>query len=501
MKLQKNMKLSATAVAVMAVIALGGCSGESAIAPAPTAAKPGVVSGVITGFGSVFIDGVEYETNTAAVSMDGTAAADDSGLKLGMFITLEGSVNPDGTTGVANSIKFADDVEGIVQSKTLNADGSVTLVVMGQTVTIDANTVFESSVTGQVSAVDVGVGNIVEVSGYSSGDGTVYASRVEVKKEARGSEELELKGNIFAVDTTANTFTIGGMTIDFSTATLEGVTLDASAVGKYVEVKSTQGLNGSGQLIASKVEVENGGKKGEDLAAHKNSEDGDEKEFKLEGVITTALANGKFGLNGEMVTVDEETEIEHGATGDLIAGAKVRVEVKLDSNNNLIAQEIKLPEGKTNEVMYMGYVESVDTVNKQFTVMGLPIVVTNFTRLNDEDDADGSVERYFNVDKLVVNDLVKVKAYTNDVGKLVAAKLERKTNEQKPVEVKAKVEAVNNDGSLTIGGVKVNITAVTSLSNVVVGDKLKVKGTYASGVLTAIEGESESGGEKVELDD
>lgn len=482
---KKVMKLSGTAMAVLGVIALGGCLGDTA----GTSAKPGVVSGIITGFGSVFIDGVEYETDAVSVDMDGTTVNNDSGLKLGMFITLEGTVNPDGSTGVAKSIKFADDVEGLVQSKTLNADGSVTLVVMGQTVTVDADTVFESSVTGHGSAADVGVGNIVEVSGYSSGDGSVHASRLEVKKDQLvAGDEMELKGNILAVGT--NTIKIGEMTIDFSSAELEGITLDANAVGKYVEVKSTAGLDANGQLIASKVEVKNGGKKGEDWKTYASQAGGEQKEFKLQGVITAA-ADGKFELNGQPISFNSETEIKHGGTADLIAGAKVLVEVKLDSNGNLVAEEIKMPEGRTSQDMLMGLVESVDVANKQFTVMGKTITVTNFTRLNDEDAADGSVDRYFNVDKLAVDDFVKVRAYENADGTLVAAKLERKTYDaNKPLELKGIVEAVNGT-TLTVNGVRIDIAAISvDPSTVEVGSMVKVKGTYESGVFTAA-GESE----------
>jgi len=54
--------------------------------PAPIASSPSLVSstGVITGFGSVYLDGVRYLTDNADININGNSGADVSLLKVGM---------------------------------------------------------------------------------------------------------------------------------------------------------------------------------------------------------------------------------------------------------------------------------------------------------------------------------------------------------------------------------------------------------------------------------
>jgi len=97
-----------------------------------------------------------------------------------MVAELHGSSS--GSSGVATSIDISDELEGLVQSNSIPAGGnSGTLVIMGQSVTVDVNTLFESKVASITGIDQIAAGAIVEVNGYSDGTGTVFATRVEVK--------------------------------------------------------------------------------------------------------------------------------------------------------------------------------------------------------------------------------------------------------------------------------------------------------------------------------
>jgi len=135
---RKPFLFSATALAVaLGLVACGGGSGGGT-----TETQSGTVTGVITGFGSVFLDGVEYETDGATIVKDGEVVSDDSHLAVGMVVTLRGS--HDGRYGNATYIEYDDDVEGPVTAVNL-VNGVGTMTVMGQTVTIDGETVVVSS--------------------------------------------------------------------------------------------------------------------------------------------------------------------------------------------------------------------------------------------------------------------------------------------------------------------------------------------------------------------
>ena len=108
-------------------------------------------SGVITGFGSVFVNGVRYETENARI----ISADDDSVilenpsnaqlqavLGVGQVITVRGT-RTDDSNGVANSIRFDDELVGAISSVSAG-DGS--FVVLGQTVSVTPDTIIDDSI-------------------------------------------------------------------------------------------------------------------------------------------------------------------------------------------------------------------------------------------------------------------------------------------------------------------------------------------------------------------
>ena len=180
-----NFKYSALYAAILtASLGMVGCS-SSGSSPAKNAAAGSTaaatsVKGRVTGFGSVFVDGVEYDTTATTVMRDGVAVSvpAEKELKVGMIVTLNGSAN--GTQGVASSIAFKDELEGLVQANGLGNAGGV-LLVMGQNVTVDANTNFESTDANITTAADIPANAVVEISGYPDGNGNILATFIELK--------------------------------------------------------------------------------------------------------------------------------------------------------------------------------------------------------------------------------------------------------------------------------------------------------------------------------
>ncbi len=101
--------------------------------PTPTTAITST-TGVITGFGSVFVNGVEYETDTTHVSTDDQESANETDLEVGMVIILAGVINSDGTTGSAETIHYEEQIKGPLESIDLAVS---TMTVMGQIIIFD----------------------------------------------------------------------------------------------------------------------------------------------------------------------------------------------------------------------------------------------------------------------------------------------------------------------------------------------------------------------------
>jgi hypothetical protein len=92
----------------LAACGSSGGSGDTTPVPPPSSTAKSAV-GMITGFGSIYVNGVEYDTNGASYDVDDASASDDSALAVGMVVKVQGSVNADGRTGSASSVSYDDE--------------------------------------------------------------------------------------------------------------------------------------------------------------------------------------------------------------------------------------------------------------------------------------------------------------------------------------------------------------------------------------------------------
>jgi len=416
-------KLTLLATAVTLALGLTGCGGGGGnSSPASSVSTSSV--GVITGFGSIFVNGVEYDTSSSNIRLDGVSAS-ESDLGVGMVVEVRGS--DDGTNGVAQSIEANDEMEGIVLANNIAAGATTgTLDIMGQTVTVNADLIFESKVAGVNSVDQIAVDSIVEVSGFSDGTGNVTATRIEVKAASLANylithaDGIEVKGRIGTLNTGAMTFILGNMTVDYS-----GAMLDVSgglADNLYVEVKSVAGIDGSGNLVASKVELENEGK-----AGYNGDED---EEFEIRGLIAIGFDGTAFTINGTRIIVDNGTELDDINTSNLTPGTEVEVEGRFNANGDLLAKEISMEARADAEIR--GTIASVSSsgVNTGSITLtdGTVIFIDNDTIMHDSRDIGMMPVEQFNLTFLGNGDYVEVRVYTAANGDLVAVKLERDDN-------------------------------------------------------------------------
>lgn len=223
---------------------LASCSSSGGGTAAP-AGSPGFSRGVITAKGSIFVNGVEYETTSSSISKDGTSGHSDGELHVGMVVEVSGRFDDDDRTGEGAEIEYSDNVEGPVTA----ASGTalpLTLTVLGQEVLVDAQTHILSSITGtdaDVSAIlsALGASPLVEVSGMTDTAGSIHATFIELKDTAPSAgEDVEVKGSVSALNTGANTFKINALTVVFDGATqMKEFPAGGIADGQFVEIKST----------------------------------------------------------------------------------------------------------------------------------------------------------------------------------------------------------------------------------------------------------------------
>src|SRR3981189_2705773 len=97
-KIVPSILLAATAALVVACG--GGGSGMSGTTPPGSA--PVMATGTITGFGSIYVNGVHFKTTSATIHKNGQVVA-QSALKVGEIARIKGSKNNSDGTGNADS--------------------------------------------------------------------------------------------------------------------------------------------------------------------------------------------------------------------------------------------------------------------------------------------------------------------------------------------------------------------------------------------------------------
>jgi len=319
------------ASALVLVLGLSACNLELSVDGETVAQINVTKTGVITQLDdTMVVNDTSYDTQSASVVADGVDT-DSSALKEGMVVSVSGTESSDGSS-FAQQITYENEVEGVVSDSLLDSNGVGTMTVLGQTVKLDEKTVFDSDDLNDRSVTDIETGNIVEVSGYADGDGSIYATRVEVKQQNYiDGNELELKGKV--TNLTDSSFSIGDQSIDYSSASLNSDSSSTLKDGQYVKVSSYESLDDNGNLIAHELEIK---RDGELSVSHKSDDD----EVEIKGAVTAELNNGAFEINGAVIKLSANLSQQLMTSFGL--GSIVEAEGYIDDNGQFIATEVKL---------------------------------------------------------------------------------------------------------------------------------------------------------------
>ncbi len=424
----------------------GGGSGDSTTSSGATISSVGT----ITGFGSVYVNGVEFETDGASYRVDDSDGFDDSSLAVGMKVKVVGSINADGLTGTATSVLYDDDVEGPIDAGSLNLidAGTKTFSIFGLGVRVRASqTVFDdgASFDGLVE------GQKLEVSGYFDGN-EIIATRVERQSDL--DDEFELKGTVTGYDGSTVMLSLqnGAVAGPYSVSPSAELDIPADPTGSFVEVKL---IDQGGSLVAIRIETDD-----DDLL------DDSDDAVSVRGVLSDDGSGGLL-VNGVAFQVNSGTEYEPASLeGNLAAGMEVKVEGDMQGDI-LIADEVETEDGdieiqarvievsasaaKTGSV-------SVDLGNSQILVVN----TDNSTMFQDSSSSDLDDDGSFNLAELAVgSDFVAIEAYRDDSGQLIATGIEREDSDG-DTRLQAPLDSFAANASVTLLGITYTVTGGTS---------------------------------------
>lgn len=292
----------------------GGIGGTGQIAS--------VASGPITGFGSVFVSGTEYDTTHTSMMIDGKPGSQRE-LQKGMIVRVNATVT--GRSGsnevplrVATRLLYEDTLEGLVQS--VATDGSH-LVVLGQTVTVTSTTRIDTNIPGGTVLSLVPDRDLVEISGFVTGDGVITGTYVGLKTFDTKTEtpDYQVKGFIKKHQPDQKTFEIGGLTVDYRDAVLNDLPGQPTTAwdGLLINVSGKQ--ISSGSIGSSRTRITAALVSQEGLGS-------DESEgAEIEGFVTRVLNAEEFAIGNLHVLTSAKTRFEGGVPSDIQLGVHVEV--------------------------------------------------------------------------------------------------------------------------------------------------------------------------------
>ena len=321
------------AAVLVSLIGCGGGGGGGTVSGIGGTGK--IASGTITGFGSIFVNDIEYDIDSASLEVndDDSAGLSQDDLRIGMVVTVTAVV--DGDTGVASLVVYDNEIEGPVSGiSELNAGLNKSFSVLGVGVLVDiADTEFDDGEVPGFSFATIANDDVVEISGFFDASNVLNATYIKKTDDFDADSEVEFKGtaDVSLVDGagSGDSFNLDGVTVNIlDDAALSEVTGGRVSNGMFVEAEGRLTSDNPLTIDAFRIEQEDDG-----------LED-DAGEAELEGFVSDFVDSSNFKVDGQPV---DASEAEFEPAGLVLTdGMKVEVEGTIEDgilNADKVKQE------------------------------------------------------------------------------------------------------------------------------------------------------------------
>ena len=363
----KKYPLIKLLIAICSVLLLISCGSGGPSAGGGVGGTGIISSGTVSAYGSIFVNGLEFDTSDAVIIVNGENVGTGDQivlnyLDIGKVVLVEGTGDMDDNIVVADRVTYTDNVAGPVESiADINAT-TKEIVVLGQSVVLNVLTQFKDTTFDNTAQDD-----LVAVSGLVDDTGAIRATFL-------GKTGVFVPGNIvgvtgFVINLGPVTFQINSLTVDYS-----GIDPDdlpaGFADGSWVEVEGTLDAAG-GEMTAQSIEP------GDAI------DDVDSDQIEVLGFVTNVDSATEFTIGNQMVQVDGNTEYVDGDSADILTGAKLEAEGYLEGGV-LYADEVEF--WGPDQVELEGLVTDIAS-DSDFTV-GDQVVRTHAGTVLEPEDLD-----------------------------------------------------------------------------------------------------------------
>ena len=285
------------AVLIIAGLAACGGGGSGGLLSGVGSGGTGITAGTVTGFGSVIIDGTRYLDTKAIYDITGDTSAAVLISPTLAKIGQQAEVATD-TNGNATAVHIYPEVVGLVTSISASTNTITVAGTPGTRVVANAsNGALPITVYGGYTQFsNISIGDRVEVHGLPMTDSNgayVAASRIDLKPSiCTGGCAVRVTGTLSNLNTVAQTFTLNGLTVNYSGSTTITPSGQSLANGERVSVFSATPLSGS-TLTTSTIIIRK-------LSTGAST-------LRLSGAISNYTSNASFTVAGVTVTAASAT--------------------------------------------------------------------------------------------------------------------------------------------------------------------------------------------------
>lgn len=398
------------------LLTLSGCDNGSASRETLGIEGTGerVATGAVTGFGSIWVNGIRFTTDSAEILIDGEAAGEQD-LQPGMVVDVQGEITSE-TGGRADRVLHAPLLRGPLSGVIPLATNRKQLSVLGHQVLVAEDAVF----TG-LGFASLEAGQWIELSGLVTAD-YIFATRISI---ASADLPVLAQGPVTQLDLQQRRLSLGELQVDFGGAQLTGV--PGSGLALQQQLRITGPAPGEdGLLYASSVTLQ---------SSLPTASRGIRA---LEGLVEN-LDGARFYLQGTLVD-STRAQWFRGTPGDLAEGTRLsltgtRVEGVLQASRITL-----LPSGTTR---LRGLIESIDPASRSVQVLGNRFISDPLTAYRD---ASSREDRFLSLDELRLGDFVEI--HGTGLGDTWIA---------------TRIERLDDPGEVTLKGPVVNILSETAI--------------------------------------
>jgi hypothetical protein len=341
-----------------ALISCGG-SGGGGYAGGGIDGSGFVSQGSVSAFGSIEVNGVDFDTTNAAVIIRGeeVGVGDDAvreNIDIGKVVIVEGRRVGEAGTLVADRVIYSSSVQGPVTSVQSIDPSQKQVMVLGQKVILNVVTLFRDTTFDGLAPND-----IIEISGFLDDTGAIWATFVGKTGVFVPGLEAEVKGFVDNLDADLKTFQINGLIVDYAAADTSRLPDGTLSNGLLVEVIGILDAVGA-EMSAIEIGP------GDEISV------ADANEIEVTGFVTALFSLSEFTVGNQRVQSDAGTLFVDGTQADVALGAKIEVSGIL-SNGVLYATEIEF--WQPDQIEFEGPVAAIASAN-EFTV-GSQLVQTD----------------------------------------------------------------------------------------------------------------------------